>query len=359
MKKKFLLFVVILIAAIILFIPFISRGFLTRMALQKAEELLQTHIELSSASLQLLQGSVVLRGLKIYHPDRKKEKIAEAGRVSLKLNYFPMIFGHLGELILEMDHPKLIYTTTRSGQWELSNRIPLLRKGKGEARLTPFNIERITINGGEVEYRDGRVTSPPTVTRLSDIDVRVRRVQLATKEDPLPAKFDAEFDIQKAGRFQMEGRGDFLSPKISFDSEVKLTSLPLPPFAPYYEPSLPVRIRRGTLAMSSKAKCEKDYLRAPAHATISGLEVEPKGTKIFGFTSDRVVQSLKDKEGNVELDILIAGNIRNPQFHLVGDLSGAFVKGLSQGLMKLTAEEIGKGVKEGVESGLEKLKGLF
>jgi hypothetical protein len=364
--KKALLIAAVLPAALLLFLPVISRGFLTRIALHKAEDLLQTRIELSSASLHLLTGSVVLNNLKIYHPDRKKdqknEKIADVDKLSLRLNYFPMIFGHMGELVLEMDHPRLVYATTRTGDWELSNRVPLLKKGKGEKRLTPFDIERIVIEEGEVEYRDGKVSSPPTVTKLSDIDLHVRNVRLPTPKNPLPAKFEGEMTIQKAGKFEIEGRGDFLSPKISFEAEVRISSLPLPPFAPYYEPSLPVRVRRGVLAMKSRAKCEKDYLNAPAHVVVSKLEVEPKGGKIFGFASDRVVQSLKDKKGNVELDILIAGNIRSPQFHLASDLSGAFVKGFSQGLMELgpgAIEEFGKGVKEGAGSGLEKLRGIF
>lgn len=360
--KKVLLFLSVSIAAAVLFVPTMSRGFLTRLALHKAEDLLATRIELASASLHLLRGGVILNGLKIYHPDRKKERIAEIDKLALRLNYFPMIFGHMGEVILEMDHPKLIYATTRTGAWELSDRIPLLKKGKGEKRLTPFNIEKIKIRNGEIEYRDGKVTSPPTVTRLNRIDVDVRQVRLPTEKNPLPAKFDAEFVIQKAAKFEMEGRGDFLSPKISFNSEARLSGLPLPPFAPYYEAGLPVRIRKGVLAMTSRAVCEKDYLRAPAHATISRLEVEPKAGKIFGFASDRVVQSLKDRKGNVELDIMISGNIRSPQFQLASDLSGAFVKGLSTGLMNLgpeTIEEVGKGVKEGVGSGLDKVKGLF
>ncbi len=358
MKNKLLFFVVIFVGATVLFIPFISRGFLTRYALQKTEEMLQTRIELASASLYLLQGSLVIQDVKVFHPDRKQEEIISVRKVEIKLKPWPMIFGDLAGLEFSMDHPKLVYATTRTGSWELSDRIPLLRRGKGEVRF-PVNIDEISMKNGKVEYRDGKVGK---TTRIEDIDVKVTHGRLPTPKDRLPAKFKMDFDIEGGGDFMMEGRADFLSSKVSFDSQVSLSGLPLPPYAPYYDAGIPVRITRGTMALASHAKCEKDYLNAPGHVSISGMEVEPKSVKIFGFASNVVVGALKDKRGNLEMDVLITGNIRNPQFHVMNDFSEAFVKSLSHGLIMAipnTIKDFGEGVGKGVESGFEKFKGLF
>ena len=160
----------------------------------------------------------------------------------------------------------------------------------------------------------------------------------------------------------MKGRADFLSPKVSFDADLQIRGLALAPLAPYYEPDLPVRILRGVLSLSSEGKCHKDQLNAPSHIEIRGLEVEPKRKQILGFASNNVVESLKDKEGNVDLDIVVTGNIRSPQFLLTTKLTSAFAKGLSQALVEnvpQAMEQIGKGVGDGVKSGVSKLKGLF
>ena len=78
--KKALLVVAVIFGMLVLFVPLISRPFLIKWALHQAEELLQTKVELSSAELHLLSGGVVVRGLRVYHPDRKDETIMEARR---------------------------------------------------------------------------------------------------------------------------------------------------------------------------------------------------------------------------------------------------------------------------------------
>lgn len=360
-KKIFLIFLAAL-GACVLFIPLLSRFFLTRYALREAEDLLQTHIEISSAELQIMEAGVVVKGIKVYHPDRKEERFIEVDRVDLRLRLIPMLFGDLAGVELKMKHPKIVYATTRAGDWELSRRIPLLRSGPGEKRL-PVNVDEIVIDDGEVDYRDGKVGLN---TKVSDIDVHVTHVRLPVKNDPLPAKFKMSLKINREARLEMKGRADFLSPKISFDAEAQLNGLSLPPYAPYYDHGLPVRITRGSMGMTSAAKCENDFLHAPAHVVIHGLQVEPKQAKIFGFASDIVVDSLKNRNGNLELDMLISGNIRNPQFHVMTDLTAGFMKEFSHGLITAvpnavgeTLKGAGQGVKDGASSGLGKLKGLF
>ncbi len=360
-KKIFLIFLAVL-GACVLFVPILSRVFLTRYALREAEDLLQTHIEISSAELQILEAGVVIKGIKVYHPDRKDERLIEVDRADIRMRVLPIFVGDLAGVEFEMKHPKLIYTTTKSGEWELSRRIPLLMRGEGEKRL-PVNVDEIVIKDGEVEYRDGKVG---LTTKVSDVDLHVTHVRLPTKDEALPSKFKMHFKINRTADFEMKGRADFLSPKISFDSQAQLSGLPLPPFAPYYDNGLPVRITHGTVAMTSNAKCENDMLHAPAHVSIHGLQVEPKQAKLFGFASNLVVEGLKNKNGNLDLDTLISGNIRSPQFHVMTDLTSGFVKGLSHGLVTAVPSAIGDtlkgagtGVKEGAKSGLDKLKGLF
>ena len=97
---------------------------------------------------------------------------------------------------------------------------------------------------------------------------------------------------------------------------------------------MPVRVTRGSLAMSSKATCKDDYLKAPAHVTISRLRVKPKRAKILGFAATSVVEGLKDKGGRLELDVMISGNIRSPNFHITSSLSRAFTGSFAKGLVQ-------------------------
>ncbi len=350
---------VIVAAALVLFVPVISRAVLTTYAEQLAEKLLETEVSLSSAELQLLSGSVVINDLKVYHPKKKDETFMEAGAVAARLVFVPMLWGNPARLSVRIDNPKMVYETNRRGEWELRKQIPLFRRGEGERRL-PLNVESIIINDGEIEYRDGKAGK---TTYVTDLDVDVTDVMLPTEGDVLPSEFDVDFIIDHAAKFKMTGQADFLSPKISFKSKIRMKGLPLPPFAPYYDrKDLPVRIKRGTLAMTSEATCKNDYLNAPAHMTITKLKVEPKSKLIMGFAADSVVEGLKDKKGNLELDVLITGNIRSPQFQVMSSISRAFSRELGKSLVEDVPgrlKGVGEGIKKGTKSGVEKLKGLF
>ncbi len=338
--------------ACILFIPIISRGFLTQYARSTAEHVLQMKLSLSSAELQILNGSVTINDLAVYHPKHPDKTLMEVEEIDVGLKIMPLFLGRPPALLIRIKKPQMTYKTNKRGNWELSGQVPLFKRGKGERRL-PLDVEHIIISDGKVEFQDGKVGK---TTRLSDIEVDVKRVRLPSEGDPLPAKFDLSFIIDKAAKYKMKGRADFLSPKISFDADIKLSGLPLPPFAPYYNKrSMPVRITSGSMAMTSHAKCKNDYLKAPAHMVLSGLRVEPKKASILGFASNRVVDTLKDNKGRMELDAMISGNIRSPNFHISSSLSRAFAGGFAKTLVKdvpSNIEEVGKGIGS-------KIKGLF
>ena len=86
--------------------------------------------------------------------------------------------------------------------------------------------------------------------------------------------------------------------------------------------------------------------------------MEPKGNNILGFSSQSVVDGLKDQDGNMKIDMVVTGNIRSPQFHITSQFSQAFAKSFAGGLADV-GKEFGGTLKEETKSGLEKLKGLF
>src|SRR4026209_2924643 len=98
MKRLFkvvALFLLIFGGASLLFIPLLSRAFLTRLAVREAESLLQTGVRISSAELRILQGEIVIQDVAVFHPDRKDEKIIEVGRIDIRVKPFPMLRGGL------------------------------------------------------------------------------------------------------------------------------------------------------------------------------------------------------------------------------------------------------------------------
>lgn len=365
MKKwKWLIIVAGAIVFVLLLVPFLSRGYLTQLALKKASEVIGAPVQISHAELDLLRGGIAIHHLKIFNPLRTQEIFTVVDKLSVRFPLIPLLKGEKGRLALSAQEPVVHYRTNSQGNWELKNKFFGSSKPAGKTEL-PFHLASLAVGNGTVYYHDGKVGK---TTTLSSLGLKVKNL----------STFWMETIIDGQGKLRIEGDGDFLAGKISFQINMTLKTLPLVPYEAYYEdPKLPVKIAAGSVSLTGKAKCEKNYLHAPVHAKIHQLEVEPKRNILVGEAADRLLEELKNKEGNLELDFLIEGNLYNPQFHITTNLAQAFGKAVASTLIKevpqliekakvlpeevrSTIETIKQGdVQKGIETGVKKLKGIF
>ncbi|MBI4124763.1 MAG: DUF748 domain-containing protein [Deltaproteobacteria bacterium] len=311
-------------------LAFFSRPFLTRFALKKAGEAVGAPVTLSRAELNLLAGGLVIHDLKV-------GDFLTVKKITVWVPPLPLLKGEKSTLTLTLKKPVLNFRRKD---------LDLLKPGEGES---PVVIQKIAIENGSLIYND---RSAGKTTTLTKIDMEITPSGFA-----LTARIDGE------APFRIEGKGNLFDKKTSFEAEVSLKNLPLPPFEPYYDDAdNKFKITRGAASLTTQAQCKQNRLSAPVHAVIQNLELQPKRPMLFGAAAERVVEKLKDKEGNLELDFLISGDIKNPQFNLLTDLHRAIAKATAS----ILAEEIPKAVealpqeiKQGMEEGIEKLKGIF
>ncbi len=366
LTSKIGLAILIIAASLALFIPLISQVFLTPITKGLAESLLKSQVHIGNAELHLLSGSIIVNNTKVYHPTRKEDVYMKADQIAVTVRPLAFLFRKKGSVAISFDEPHMTYQTDRHGKWELSNEVPLFRRGKGEKRL-PVNIDKIVIEDGSVTYIDNKFGKSGVTTKITDVDLEVNDVRLPTEKGELPAEFDMDLRINNSGKLSMSGKADFLSPKISFDADIKLKGLNIVPFSPYFQKrSIPVHIVKGTAAMTSQAHCKNDYLKAPAQVSLSNFVIKPKGKLLGGLPAQAIVDGLKERDGELKLNMMIEGNINNPRFILANNLPRAFAaavtKGLSQDIgneVREAMEKTGSGIKKGLDEGVNKLKGLF
>lgn len=314
---------------------------------QMGDKALQTRWEFANMELNPLNGEVLLHGVKVYHPDRKNETIAQMDEMEIKLKSLSSLLEKIQPIEIKLKHPKILFATNRNGEWELAGRIPLIQRGREDKLLAPFDIENILVQDGEVEFRDGR---KGVVIPLSQVKFKAEQWQLPTKKNPLPVEFEASFKIANSTEARAKGHGDFLSRQTSLTADLEIKGLSLPPYAPYYDHGLPARVVSGLASFSTKARCENDQLHVPVHAEVSGLQIELRKNKGMGFMAESIVEEMKNSRGNVEIDLMISGDIRKPQFVVLSDLEPSMGQGF---------KAAGREVKEGTKSGWRKFKGLF
>jgi len=320
-----------------------SDSYITRLAHQKAEAALQTHVEFADVDLDIRSGTVTFSQVSVYHHDRKQEKIGEIPVMAVRLRNLRDIFEKNQPVELTLENPRIKFATTRSGAWELSGRIPLMNRESGEWPLAPYDVDAITVKDGELEFRDGRMG---TVIKLSKIQFHAERFREATPDAPLPVKFEAKFIVGGSGRIEAKGEGDFLSTKTSFQADIKVEALPLAPYAAYYESALPVYVRGGAAYFSAKATCDRDKLKIPIHASVSGLRVDLKKHKNFEFVADYKIDSMKDSRGMVVADLMVGGDLQKPRITFLTK----FDAGVGVGM---------KAVGKKIKSGFGKVKNFF
>jgi len=310
---------------------------------RKSEEVLQTQVDFSDLQIQMSTSSLTLRNVHIHHPDRKNEMIGEIPEITFHLESFSELFRKEKPIEVTLKHPKIIFTTLRSGDWELSDRFPLMRRDSGQKRLSPFNVDKVSVQDGELEFHDGRMG---TVIQLHKVQFSADHFQLPTAGNPLPITFDAQFNVGNAGSIVMKGQGDFLSPKTSFKATLKAQGLALPPYAAYYEAGLPVHVRSGTAYFETEVVCDQEKLHVPIHASVSGLKVDLKDHKTFEFVADDKVESMKNSKGMIETDLVVTGDLTRPKISFLTKFDASFSTGM-------------KAVGHKIKSGFGKVKDFF
>lgn len=314
---------------------------------QMGNRALQAPWEFTRLDLRPWEGEVLLHDVRIGHPDRKNEPIAQIDEMEIRLKSLLSLFEDARPVEIRLKHPRIVFATDPHGEWELAGRIPLLERGAKNDLLAPFDIESITVQDGEVEFRDGR---KDLVVPLSQVNFKAEHWQHPTENNPLPVEFEASFKIADAGEAKLKGRGDFLSRQTSLKADLAINGLSLPPYAPYYDHGLPAKVTHGLASFSTQARLERDQLHVPVHAEVSELEIALKKNKGMDFMSDSFVEEMKNSRGNVEIDLLISGNLRQPQFVVLTDLEPSMGQGF---------KAAGREIKEGTQSGWRKFKGLF
>lgn len=137
--------------------------------------------------------------------------------------------------------------------------------------------------------------------------------------------------LEVSAQFEPQGQGKFVS-----TYHLAVRQVELPPFAPLYEKTLPVRLVQGRLTLAGSAVIGPDgALRGQASLSLEGLRFERTAAhpSLFGLdplTSDYVVQGINRfaQESPIEFQFDLSGTTAHPKF----GWNAAFIQVAIQGL---------------------------
>ena len=371
MKKR-------LIAAGILAVLFIGGYFVLTFY---AVKLIQPHLQkvmgpgLRLEEIKLRITHLSLRGIRYEPPGSNQRSLQiEEIRVYPSLRSFLERSLHLKELTIL--RPSFFFYRSREGRmlgpWVTAKK-ENEEKEKGEVsgekrekRGEPiqFQIDRIRIRKGSVDFEDRKVGDPPAQIKLRDMDFEIRDIGYPLTSVHSPARFYAKVDEKgREGSIDIDGWIDAKS--MDMQTSLKIRRIEVRTFEPYYRKRVTAEIESGTMDMDSRIAVTEGRVDAPGELDLINLRVKEGGGMVLWIPAETLVSLLEKKGHQIKVKFHVKGNVENPQFSLqetfLTQVAVAFAQALGMPI-NVVGEEVLQGTlkgERGLVEGLQSIEGLF
>lgn len=182
--------------------------------------------------------------------------------------------------------------------------------------LGAIRINTVTLQGGQVDFRD-QLVKPNVHVTLRDVGGRISGLTSIKEE-----KADVLLRGSTPSKipFEINGQVNPLIEKPFVDLKIVFTGIDLSPYTPYSAKYLGYELDKGQLSLQLAYLLENNALKGQNKVEIKqftfGDSVQsPNATKL---PVKLAVALLKDRQGNINLDLPVEGSLDDPQFSLGG-----------------------------------------
>lgn len=184
-------------------------------------------------------------------------------------------------------------------------------------------IGQVVLAAGNINYTDNFV-KPNYTANMTDLAGTIGEI---SSEKPQPAPVNISGKIDNDAPLQISGSLNPLFKPMFLDIKASANGVQLPRLTPYSAKYAGYPITKGKLSMDVQYKIENDKLVAENDVRIEqltfGEHVDgPDATKLPVMLA---VSLLKDRNGNINLNLPISGSLSDPQFSVGGIILRVFV----------------------------------
>ncbi len=185
-----------------------------------------------------------------------------------------------------------------------------------QAPGVPVRIETVTLSGGAVNFSD-RYIKPNYSASLVELGGRVSGL---SSEESLRADVDVRGKLENSAPLEIVGKINPLAKDLFLDLKVDFRDMDLSPLSPYSGRFAGYGIQKGKLTLSLKYHVEKRKLDSENKVfldqfTFGDAVDSPDATKL---PVRLAVALLKDRSGEIHLDLPVSGSIDDPKFSVWG-----------------------------------------
>ncbi|WP_343650395.1 DUF748 domain-containing protein [Herbaspirillum sp.] len=184
-------------------------------------------------------------------------------------------------------------------------------------------IGQVFLEGGNINYTDNFV-KPNYTANMTGLAGTIGQI---ASDKPQPAPVNISGKIDNDAPLQISGALNPLFKPMYLDLKASANGVQLPRLTPYSAKYAGYPITKGKLSMDVQYKIENDKLVAQNDLRIEQLSFgervdSPDATKLPVMLA---VSLLKDRDGNINLNLPISGSLSDPEFSVGGIIVRVFV----------------------------------
>lgn len=189
----------------------------------------------------------------------------------------------------------------------------------------PANIAvgAVDIQGGSLFFSDRSLT-PRFETGIEDLNGRISQL---SSESLTKAEVDLSGSVDRYAPVSIKGQINPLSETAFTDITLDFDGIELTTFSPYSGRFAGHRIRKGKLNLDLRYKLNASLLEGENRIFLNQLALGDRveSPDATGLPVSLAIALLKDRDGNIDLDIPVRGDLDDPEFSLGGVVLKAFV----------------------------------
>ena len=236
--------------------------------------------------------------------------------------------------------PETEVVTSESVQDEDSDNSPFL-----------FAANQLTINGPSRLIFEDQSTTPASRFSVSELNCSLADLDMRQPEQFSALQIHGMLDDYS--RISAQAKVALLAEAPSFDGEAELREFPLPTVSPYLERGIGYRLEQGHLNLRLSGAVTKGAADLTSRLQLMRLQLRPLTdddeqdvSKRLGLPVNMALSLLRDRNGDISLDIPVRGELLRPDVAL-GSVIRKAVVGAIKNTVSLTLAPLGVVAKAG------------
>lgn len=227
---------------------------------------------------------------------------------------------------LNNPHISIVLPKTETKNLEKENKtesIKVVQTDKKENNKTKLNIGPVNIKNAILDFEDKNLPIPfkTTVTKLNGKISEIKNTKLGK------TNLEVNGVVDNYGVAKITGVVNPKNIKILTDINMKFQNIAMQNFTPYTTKFIGRELKSGKLDLDLNYNIEKSNLNAKNNIVITKIELgkEVQSPEAISLPLGIAISLLEDKNGIIDINLPVSGNVDDPQFSIGAILWKAFV----------------------------------